>query len=198
MEAQHRTVKGRSVLQPHKLQIETLLREKAVNHRRVITTAEKQNLTSAKHHRKTQNILCCPDILNVHVNIYPAVCNNKGCKKKVSPNPGSKTLQCHACNKSMLLKNCYIEVNASFQLQKDNKQTSVTAFAKTLSSFLDEDVYQYKDNEEALTEKLLLLDYVDFYLSATGRLITSKTKHTASDDTFKSQQDNNSQDNDSQ
>ena len=53
----------------------------------VTTTAEKQDLTSAKDHHKTQNILCCPDILNVHVNIYP-VCNNKDCKKKVSPNPG--------------------------------------------------------------------------------------------------------------
>ena len=82
----------------------------------VTTTAEKQDLTSAKDHHKTQNILCCPDILNVHVNIYP-VCNNKDCKKKVSPNPGSKILQCHACNKSMLLKNCYIEVNASLNLR---------------------------------------------------------------------------------
>lgn len=82
----------------------------------VTTTAEKQELTSAKDHHKTQNILCCPDILNVHVNIYP-VCNNKDCKKKVSPNPGSKILQCHACNKSMLLKNCYIEVNASLNLR---------------------------------------------------------------------------------
>jgi len=55
------------------------------------------------------------------------------------------------------------------KFEKDNKQTSVTAFAKTLSSFLDEDVYQYKDNEEALTEKLLLLENVDFHFSITGR-----------------------------
>ena len=122
------------------------------------------------------------------------MCNNKDCKKKVSPHPGSKTVQCQTCNKSMLLKNCYIEVNASFQLEKDNKQTTVTAFAKTLSSFLDDDVCQYKDSEEALTEKLLLLENVDFYLSTRGRLITSITKHTASDDTSKNQQHNKSQD----
>ena len=67
-----------------------------------------------------------------------------------------------------------------------------------MSSFLDEDVYQYKDNEEALTEKLLLLENDDFHLSTTGRLINSIIKHTASDDTSKRQQDNNSQDNDTQ
>lgn len=29
---------------------------------------------------KLKNIICCPDILNASVNIYP-VCNNKDCKK---------------------------------------------------------------------------------------------------------------------
>lgn len=68
-------------------------------------------------------------------------------------------------------KQLLVEVNASFQIEKD-KQTTVTAFAKTLSSFLDEDVYQYKDNENTLTDKLLLLENVDFVLSAPGKLIT--------------------------
>lgn len=38
------------------------------------------------------------------------------------------------------------------KLEKD-KQISVTAFAKVLSQFLDEDILQYKDKEEELTEK---------------------------------------------
>ena len=55
----------------------------------------------------------------------------------------------------MLLKNCYVEVNASFQLEKDNAQKNATAFAKVLSMYLNEDVYQYNDREDELTEKLL-------------------------------------------
>lgn len=38
---------------------------------------------------------------------------------------------------------CYIEVNASFQLEKENTQKNVTAFAKVLSAFLEEDIYNY-------------------------------------------------------
>ena len=86
-----------------------------------------------------------------------------------------------------------------FNLKKTTSKL-VSAFARTLRSFSDEDVhvYEYKYNEETFTEKLLLLENVDFHLSATGKLITSTTKHTASDETSKSQQDDNSQDNDSQ
>ena len=141
----------------------------------IITTAEKQQIVSETP-EKPRNIICCPDILNVAVNIYP-VCNNKDCKKKVAVNPGSKILRCHGCNRSMLLKNCYVEVNASFQLEKDNAQKNVTAFAKVLSMFLNEDVYQYNDREDELTEKLLLLENVDFHLSQTGKLVTNMTQH---------------------
>ena len=157
----------------------------------VITTAEKQKLAPTEELQKPQNILCCPDILNVCVNIYP-VCNSKDCRKKVSANPGSKVIQCQACGRSMLIKNCYVEVNASFQLEKDNRHRNVTAFAKVLSSFLGEDLYQ--QSEEVLTEKLLLLENVDFNLSQTGKLITSMTKHVAS----KGQQDNDTQSNNSE
>ena len=54
------------------------------------------------------------------------------------------------------------------------------------------------ENEEAFTEKLLLVENIDFHLSQTGKLITKVTKHTASDETSKSQQDNNTQDNNGQ
>ena len=90
----------------------------------------------------------------------------------------------------MLLKNCYVEVNASFQLEKDNAQKNVTAFAKVLSMYLNEDVYQYNDREDELTEKLLLLENVDFHLSQTGKLVTNMTQHqemqaSDKDDTLK-------------
>lgn len=141
----------------------------------VITTAEKQHILKQSP-EKPKNIICCPDILNVIVNIYP-ICNNKDCRKKVAANPGSKILRCHGCNRSMLLKNCYIEVNASFQLEKENTQKNVTAFAKVLSAFLEEDIYNYSNKEDELTEKLLLLENVDFYLSQQGKLVTNMTKH---------------------
>ena len=72
-----------------------------------------------------------------------------------------------------IVNNCYVDVNASFQLEKDNEQISVTAFAKVLSQFLDENTLKYKDKEEEFTEKQLPLGNVDFHLSQTGRLITS-------------------------
>ena len=52
----------------------------------------------------------------------------------------------------MLLKNCYVEVNSAFQMEKENTH-NVTAFAKVLSAFLSEDVYNYRDKEDELTEK---------------------------------------------
>ena len=76
----------------------------------------------------------------------------------------------------MLLKNCYVEVNASFQLEKDNTQRSETAFAEVLSTFLNEDVYEYNNKEDELTAKLLLLENASFHLSQTGKLVTSITK----------------------
>ncbi|KAJ7373315.1 hypothetical protein OS493_012906 [Desmophyllum pertusum] len=175
-----RSDKGRRILQPHKLQTEVLLWEKTVNtEETAITSADKQHILLSEQDQKPQNTICCPDVLNVHVNIYP-VCNNRECRKKVAANLGSEILQCHTCNRSMLLKNCYIEINASFQLEKENKETNATAFAKVLSSFLNEDVYQYKDNKEELTNKLLLLEGIDFHLSQTGKLITNITNHPKS------------------
>ena len=60
----------------------------------------------------------------------------------------------------MLLKTCYIEVNAPFQLEKENTPKNV--FAEVLRAFFNEDIYNYTDKDE-LTEKLLLLENVDFH-----------------------------------
>lgn len=42
------------------------------------------------------------------------------------------------------------------------------------SNYLNEDIFQYKDNVDELMEKLLLLEKVDFELSTngSGRMIT--------------------------
>ncbi|KAL9958052.1 hypothetical protein ACROYT_G035018 [Oculina patagonica] len=140
-----------------------------------ITTAEKQEIANQPI-EKRKTIVCCPEILNVLVNIY-IICNNRECRKKVSASSGSKILRCNGCNRAMLLKNCYVEVNAQFQLEKDSAEKYVTAFANVLTKFLEEDVYTYKDKEDDLTTKLLLLENVDFHLSNNGKLVTSMTRH---------------------
>ena len=73
----------------------------------------------------------------------------------------------------MLLKNCYIEMNINFHVEKQDQHFSVTAFPKVVGNFLQEDILQYKDNIliDNLTEKLLLLENVDFELSQNNKLV---------------------------
>lgn len=77
----------------------------------------------------------------------------------------------------MLVKNCYLQINTSFQLQKDDKQYNV--MANHNSNYLNEDIFQYKDNVDELMEKLMLLEKVDFGLSTngSGRMITEMIDH---------------------
>ena len=79
--------------------------------------------------------LCCPDIVNVKVNIYP-MCTNSNCKVKVAPEPGKQTVSCLKCNRSMLLKRFPSGFNCEIQVEKDSKDYDVTVFAKTLGNFL--------------------------------------------------------------
>ena len=99
--------------------------------------------------------------MNIYPTVYP-VCKNKDCHKKISENPGSNIVRCLYCNRAMLLKNCYIEMNINFHLEKQDQHFLVTAFPKIVGNFLQEDILQYKDNIDDLTEKLLLLENVDF------------------------------------
>ena len=82
-------------------------------------------------------------------------------------------------NRAMLLKNCYIEMNINFHLEKQDQHFSVTAFPKIVENFLQEDIFQYKDNIDNLTEKLLLLENVDFELSQNNKLVISMKAHTS-------------------
>ncbi len=139
-----------------------------------VTEAEKQTLADVP--KNEQTVICCPEILNVSVNIYP-VCNNKECNKKISGNPGTQLVKCLSCNHYMQIKNCYLDMNVKFQLQKEEKTVSATAFGRVLSAFLDEDIYNYRDNVEDLIEKLLLLESTDFYLAQPGKLVTQIKSH---------------------
>lgn len=77
----------------------------------------------------------------------------------------------------MLVRNCYLEINTTFQLEKDDKQYNVMANKNTISNYLNKDIFQYKDNVDELMEKLLLLEKVDFELSTNGRMVTEMLDH---------------------
>ncbi|KAL9976002.1 hypothetical protein ACROYT_G013231 [Oculina patagonica] len=58
----------------------------------------------------------------------------------------------------MLLKNCYVDMIVSLTLEKDGKEYLLIAFSKAIVTFLNEDIFSYKDNTEPLETKLLLLE----------------------------------------
>ena len=122
----------------------------------VVSPADAQDITKAVEQRK-DNSLCCPEILNVHVDSFLA-CNSKDCKKRVNGTPGSKIVKCNNCSRSMLIKNSCVDMTVHFDLEKENKLYSVTAFPEALSAFLQKDVI-------SLTAELLVPENVDFQLS---------------------------------
>ena len=145
-----------------------------------VSAAEEQDLTKVKQ-QEVQNWICCPEILNVAVSPF-LTCNNKDCKKKITSPPGSNIAKCLNCNRSMLIKNCYVDMTVSLNLEKDGKVFPVTAFPKVVSAFLQEDIFNYREDTEPLIEKLLLLDSVDFQLSQNGKLVAKMQDHEQSSD----------------
>ena len=71
-------------------------------------------------------------------------------------------------------------MNINFHPEKQELHLSVTAFSKIVGNFLQEDIFQYKDNIDDLTEKLLLLKNVDFELSQKNKLVVNMKSHTSS------------------
>lgn len=142
----------------------------------MVTPAEAQGVTKAVE-QSQNNSLCCPEILNVHVDSF-LTCNSKDCKKRINGTPACKIAECNNYNRSMLLKNCYLDMTVHFNLEKEDKFYSVTAFPKALSAFLQKDVIPFKDDTDTFTAELLVLENVDFQLSQNGNLITKINSHT--------------------
>lgn len=55
----------------------------------------------------------------------------------------------------------------------------MTAFAKIVGNFLQEDILQYKDSIDDPTEKFLLLENVDFELSQNNKLVIRMKAHAS-------------------
>ena len=62
-------------------------------------------------------------------------------------------------------------MNINFHLEKQDQHFSVMAFPKIVGNFLQEDIMQYKDNIDDLTEKLLLLKKCRFRALRTANLL---------------------------
>ena len=62
----------------------------------------------AKQASSNTTTICCLEINNVDINIYP-ICTNEECKKKINPPPGKRVVTCNGrngCLKEMLLEKC--------------------------------------------------------------------------------------------
>jgi len=72
-------------------------------------------------------------------------------------------------------------MNINFHLERHNQHFSVTAFPKIVWNLLQEDILQNKDNIDDLTEKLLLLENVDFELSqnSNNKLVVTMKAHSS-------------------
>ena len=144
----------------------------------IIKPAEKQNITKVNTDASAiKPQICCPEIQNVIIDTN-AMSSTKGCKSRITGNTESKVMvRCTACNRAMLVKNCYVDMSTTFQLEKEEKQFNVIGNNATLSAYLNDNIFQYRDNIDELTEKLLLLENVDFTLTRNGGFITDIVNH---------------------
>ena len=70
-----------------------------------------------------------------------------------------------------------MDINTTLQLEKDNKQYTVIAHSRVLDSYFKEDISSYRNDQDSIIEKVLLLENVDFKLSSNGRLVVELKDH---------------------
>ena len=86
--------------------------------------------------------------------------------KKNCENPGSRIVRCLHCNRAMLLKNCRLEMNINFHLEKQEQHLSVTAFPKIVGNFLSRGNFSIQgqhwrlDREVVVAQKCWVLSFL--------------------------------------
>lgn len=70
-----------------------------------------------------------------------------------------------------------MDINTTFQLEKDNKQYTVVARSKVLDLYFKEDISSYRSDQDSLIEKVLLLENIDFKLSSNGCFVVELKDH---------------------
>lgn len=86
------------------------------SHETVIQPAEQQDITDATFKMAAlKPCICCPETQNVVIDMH-AICNTKACNTRITRNTESKNMvRCTSCNRAMLIRNCYLEINTTFQ-----------------------------------------------------------------------------------
>ena len=143
----------------------------------VITESEEQDISKPLiQPAQMSTVLCCPETQNVTID-YHAICNNKNCKARIDNGGHSRVVRCTSCNRSMLIKNCYMDINTTFQLEKDNEQYTVVPHSRVLDLYFKEDIPSYRNDQDRIIEKVLLLENVDFKLSSNGLFVVELKDH---------------------
>ena len=123
--------------------------------------------------QKKEEILCCPEISHVSLEIYFA-CTNKECKRQVTKLPGKKIVTCIYCSRAMKSQKCDKMMNITLSFDTIDLQLS----QEIISKFLDLDVMQMCSNDmDKLKETILFLENIDFTYNIKTNNIVNMTKH---------------------
>ena len=126
-----------------------------------------------QHKIHTQAKLCCLEILNANVDIFPA-CSSASCKQKVTIVPGERIVRCTSCNRQMKPTSCLCTFECNLEFDDD---VSLSLPLEVLESFLEEDILsKYKNSISSLVEKLLYLEKIDYKYN-TRNVITHMALH---------------------
>ena len=98
------------------------------------TTLDWSSIINTVRHKNSLQIdrkICCADIMNCKINIYP-LCTNKKCGRTVTQLPDETTVQCAYCQRVMLIEICIYGLNGEYTVEKNLKQTDLTVFSQQL------------------------------------------------------------------
>ena len=86
-----------------------------------------------------QTKVCCPDIVSTKLECYVS-CPNVNCRKKINIIDGdAKTITCIHCKHKTLMKRCTVTYSIDIVIEKEGKQTKLTAFPEYIENFLNHD-----------------------------------------------------------
>lgn len=136
----------------------------------ILSPVRYQTYLSDEMTTKIVNELCCPEIINLELELYPG-CTN--CQKSVVLQPGVKIVTCPHCKHTMRSDktSCFFHCKLCF-----NEHTLVLPLA-VLESFFKLDIIQMgKNNMDELKEKILYLENIDYEYN-NKNVITSMSEH---------------------
>ena len=130
-----------------------------------------QELIEAKNIHK----LCCPEITNLELQLYPG-CANVSCKKPLVLQPGARIVTCPHCKRSMRSDKCKSVLHCLLTFEEDNPLNLLLP-KEVLEKYMEVDVIEMgNENIDDLKEKILFFENVD-YTYSSNNVITSMQPH---------------------